>query len=494
MKKAIAGLLSAAVCLTAAAIPAAAADSADITVTLANAGTLEVIQESVTVSDTDGDGTLTVHDALYAAHEAFYEGGAAAGYAAEETQWGLSIKTLWGNTNGGSYMYTINDIFANSLTDPVKDGDRLYAYAMKDAAGYSDVYTFFDQASVSAELGEPFTLTLTANTFDENFSPVTKPVAGAKIIVDDEVTDIVTDAEGKAEITVSHAGKAVISAVSDSQILVPPAAVAEIHQTVSADITVSISDAGEAKVVQKPLNVKDTDGDGTVSVNEALTAAHDAFYDGGAAAGYAAEESAWGLSVKTLWGDTNGGSYMYAINNAFANSLADPLKDGDFLYAYAMADTETYSDLYTFFDKSEVTAETGEAFTLTLSALTFDASFTPVTVPVEGAVITADGEKTAFVTDADGKVTVTLDREGSVLLSAVSDSQVLVPAAVKAQINGAAVTDPSENTPADTGSTDGSGAGNVPAPQAGDAGAGTLAVTAVLMLGAAFALRRRHEN
>ena len=49
--------------------------SAEVYVTIANKGTLEVVQEKVTVTDRDNDGKLTIDEALYAAHEAKYEGG-----------------------------------------------------------------------------------------------------------------------------------------------------------------------------------------------------------------------------------------------------------------------------------------------------------------------------------------------------------------------------------------------------------------------------------
>lgn len=48
-------------------------------VTISDAGVLKVAQEPVAVTDGDGDGALTVHDALLAAHDALYQGGAEAG-------------------------------------------------------------------------------------------------------------------------------------------------------------------------------------------------------------------------------------------------------------------------------------------------------------------------------------------------------------------------------------------------------------------------------
>ena len=112
---------------TLAAMPVSADEtaSADVTVTVADTGTLKVVNEPLTVTDTDGDGALTVNDALYLIHEAKFEGGAAAGYATAETQWGLSIAKLWGNENGGSYGITVNNVFSNGIADEITEGNEI---------------------------------------------------------------------------------------------------------------------------------------------------------------------------------------------------------------------------------------------------------------------------------------------------------------------------------------------------------------------------------
>ena len=133
-------------------------------VTIAN-GELALCQEPVTVTDADGDGALTIADALYLAHEAAFDGGAEAGFAAETTEYGL-------------------------------------------------------------------TLTLSAAGYDENWSPVTSPLAGAVITVNGEKTESVTDENGQVTLTV-EAGD-VISAVAEDATLVPPCCVAEDAQSDAA--------------------------------------------------------------------------------------------------------------------------------------------------------------------------------------------------------------------------------------------------------------------
>ncbi len=200
-------------------------------VTIAN-GNLELTQKAVTVTDTDNDGKLTINDALYCAHEEnYYPGGAAAGYATEEGQYGLSLAKLWGVANGGSYGYYVNNASAWSLLDEVKNGDYLDAFVYTDTTAWSDTYCYFEERGpeMYAELNEDIetskeiTLTLLAAAFDEEFKPITKPVAGATITIDGKETAFVTDENGKVTVTVEGNGDHVISAVGKDMLLVPPA-------------------------------------------------------------------------------------------------------------------------------------------------------------------------------------------------------------------------------------------------------------------------------
>ncbi len=192
----------------------------------------------------------------------------------------------------------------------------------------------------------------------------------------------------------------------------------------SVNVYVTISD-GDGKLVlaDKAVEVTDINGDGTFNIDEALFAAHEQNFPGGDTEGYFAYDSDYGRSLGMLWGNENG-SYGYYVNNASAMSLDNEVKNGDYINAFCYTDLTAWSDTYCYFDAH--TAE-GNEFTLTLSAAGWDENYNPVTLPVEGAVITIDGEKTDFVTDAEGKVTITIDAAGSYVISAVSDTQTLVP-------------------------------------------------------------------
>lgn len=228
MKKIIALMLAVMLVLSVSVIFASAAESVEVTVTISDeSGKLAVAAEKITVSDTDGDGAITVSDTLYAAHEQFYEGGAAAGYATETTQWGLGILKLWGTANGGSYGYMINNASAWSLADAVKDGDYVAAYVFTEPKTLADKYAYFDKLTEDITAGE-VTLTLSKNDFDADWNPVTLPVEGATITVDGQPTDVKTDAEGKATVKLEVNGKHIVSATAAGQVITPPVYIATV--------------------------------------------------------------------------------------------------------------------------------------------------------------------------------------------------------------------------------------------------------------------------
>lgn len=196
----------------------AESDSISVTVTISNAGELVLTATPVTVTDADGDGKLTVNDALLCAHIAHYKDGAS-GYKSEDSGFGLSLATLWGVSNGGSYGYYLNDTSCMSLADVVKQGDSLYAFSYKDLTSWSDMYAYFE----SEKTADGVTLTLKAAGYDENWAPVTLSISGAVITVDGKETEYVTDADGKVTVPFStENGRHVISAVSADKTITPP--------------------------------------------------------------------------------------------------------------------------------------------------------------------------------------------------------------------------------------------------------------------------------
>lgn len=234
--------------LAASAVPAYAAQSTTVYVTISN-GSLMLTERAITVTDIDGDGALTINDALVIAHNEAYEGGAAAGYASAAGTYGLAITKLWGVENGGSYGYYVNDKSAMGLTDPVTVGDRLYAFVYTDTASFSDVYCYFDNFDVSAAAGDKVTLTLLSAGYDANWQPVTKPVEGAAITIDGTATGLKTDAEGKVTVTFDAEGNHIVSAVSDTARLVPPVCTVTVSaktSPVTGDGAITVAGVGVA--------------------------------------------------------------------------------------------------------------------------------------------------------------------------------------------------------------------------------------------------------
>lgn len=228
MKKAITLFTTLALLLSLLAIDASAEESPKVAyVTVAVKGELVAVQIPVTLNDYDNDEALTVNDALYGLHEKSYEGGAAAGYASYQSDYGLSMSKLWGDESG-TFGYYLNNASCMSLADPIKDGDHVtaFVYASTD---WSDVYTYFDVPSATCEPDGAITLTLMAAGYDENWNPITYPVEGATVTVDGQATSFVTDAEGKVTLT-AEAGEHVISATHATMTLVPPACTVTVNK------------------------------------------------------------------------------------------------------------------------------------------------------------------------------------------------------------------------------------------------------------------------
>ena len=192
-------------------------------------------------------------------------------------------------------------------------------------------------------------------------------------------------------------------------------------------VYVSISDdTGALVLAYVPVALTDADGDGALTICDALMLAHAAHHPEGTEA-FLAEQTEWGLSLYKLWGVENGGSYGYMLNDASAWSLVDPVKDGDHVKAYAFTDLTAFSDTYCYFTAPVAAAAVNSEITLTLNAAGYDEAWNPVTLPVAGATLTVNGEKTDVVTDETGNAVLTLAEAGIYTVSAVSETMTLVP-------------------------------------------------------------------
>lgn len=224
MKKSIAMAAALLISCSAICMTAGAEDETKVYVTISdNNSKIVIAEEPIVVTDTDNDGKLTINDALYLAHEKFYEGGAAAGYKSSVGQWGLGLDKLWGVENGGSYGYYVNHNMAMGLSDIVANDSFIDAYVFPDPKDLNYHYSYFTiRNHADSDPGYETEMNLMYVDFDENWQPVTKPVAGAKITINDKETDIVTDENGSFKVTLTEPGKNVVSAVTDSVKIAPP--------------------------------------------------------------------------------------------------------------------------------------------------------------------------------------------------------------------------------------------------------------------------------
>lgn len=223
-----------------------AIDSINVNVSISN-GELLLAQEPICVTDVDEDGVISLHDALFLAHEAKYQGGAQKGYAVSQTQFGLSLERLWGIENGGSYGYYCNNIASSNLADEIHSGDNIYAYAYTDLTTWSDTYTYFDNSIYNINVGDTLDFQLLSAGYDANWNPITVPLSGAILMIDKNETSVLTDESGNGRIHFDKPGQYILSAKCTDQVIVPPSArvsVSDVKTSNSKEESVRAGDKG----------------------------------------------------------------------------------------------------------------------------------------------------------------------------------------------------------------------------------------------------------
>ena len=193
-------------------------------VTIADKGSVAIAQKPVTVKDRNCDGKFDVDEALYAAHEAYYPGGAAAGYATASSQFGLGITKLWGDTSS-NFGYFLDHAMCMSPEDPVIAGQQLDAFVTIGAYPDNEPYAWLDQQSYSTKAGSGLLVTLKAqNGYDESWQPIFAAYAGAQLLAYDSAFSplaanaySVTDkGEGVYAVTFQSAGSYYLAASAQS--------------------------------------------------------------------------------------------------------------------------------------------------------------------------------------------------------------------------------------------------------------------------------------
>ncbi|HAM14956.1 MAG TPA: hypothetical protein DCP91_03675, partial [Eggerthellaceae bacterium] len=222
--------------------------TANVTVSISKYGELVQGKDGNLVAqlpvELTGKLTYTIDDALRAAHEAAYEGGAAEGYATAMTQWGLGLSKLWGDTSGNfAYQVNYGDAEVMGVTDAIPDGAAIDAYILESWYPDTENYSAFDKATATVKTGEPLELTLSDFSYDESFKMVKAPVEGAAVHVAGAAAPEgapTTDAEGKASISFDEPGTYVVTA-------------AKTKVVGGAEVTAITAPVCVVTVIQKPL-------------------------------------------------------------------------------------------------------------------------------------------------------------------------------------------------------------------------------------------------
>ena len=177
---------------------------------------------------------------------------------------------------------------------------------------------------------------------------------------------------------------------------------------------------GEFAVTREFVEFHDYNEDGKNDIDEVLKAAHATY---GKEEDYATANTEWGLSLAKLWGD-NGPSFGYYLNDQMAMSLADEVKESDYLVAYVYQDQVGWSDAYSYIEGTNY--QDGE-FTVHVMKIGFDENWNPVPQDAADVEVFVDGTSIGK-TDAEGKVTSKVSAKD---FTVTTKGEGLVPAVCK---------------------------------------------------------------
>lgn len=170
----------------------------------------------VLVTDVNGDGKYTFHEALIAAHKKY---NSEDGYDSGSGN-GVSVLALWGIESYNT-LFFINDcgLTGGVGIDTVEEGDYLTASINQDGKYYSDRYTFFDKKEVSVTESEEFNLNLKGfwgmGYEEEDLTPIALKGLNLCLWEDGgltEISDKITDEEGNVTLSFPEAGTYYVTA------------------------------------------------------------------------------------------------------------------------------------------------------------------------------------------------------------------------------------------------------------------------------------------
>lgn len=173
------------------------------------------------------------------------------------------------------------------------------------------------------------------------------------------------------------------------------------------------------------------------TVNDALIALHDQYFDGGTPAGYATSEftSSYGGSTYTyvgmtkVWGeeDPTGSRFGFYLNGTMPWDTVDAANIAQDDVIDIVIFRADFSDQYSYFLDADgarlntAAIKTGEGLAVQLVAESYDSSWNLVQAPVENAVVTTGTNSlssTSFTTNGAGQAVISFDSPGTYVISA----------------------------------------------------------------------------
>ena len=334
----------------------------------------------------------------------------------------LNLADIFEDADGDALTYSVK-IGSNAAVaadaaysyTPAAKGNQTLVFTANDGkAASEETYTLtlkvkegsiaLDKTEAEVDLGGSLTLTATVIPADatvtwssDNESVAT--VAGGVI------TPV---AKGTAVITASAAGKSATCTVTVND-----------PNELTAKVTVTGAKGGSLILVNKPVTVTDRNNDGLLSYDEALAAAHEAYWPDG----YVSLPGAYGIQVGMLWGEGDGyfaNALFYTNDVANAMNVGESyVQTGDRLYACSLKYSDSWNDAYTYFSSRTKTVYTGEEFTLTLNGSTYMGGtlmFDNLKVGTwSGGTFTPISGKTF---DSNGNVTLSFASAGTFIVTA----------------------------------------------------------------------------
>lgn len=171
------------------------------------------------------------------------------------------------------------------------------------------------------------------------------------------------------------------------------------------------SDAAQTVLNNVPVAVSDLDSDGSLTIEDAMLSLH-SLYSQNNTSDYTRSVEGW---ITKFWG-VSSPALGYRVNNVEPDSekgLLNAIESGDSLSIYFYQDTNSWSDIYTYFSDSEVTAYTNQAASFTVNGSIWSGAVIPAgaTISVtdsEGTILSA----LAATVGADGKFSITFPETG----------------------------------------------------------------------------------